>query len=267
MTLQVPGNWTIKNNAMTKVVSIFNYKGGVGKTTSTLNIGAGLALQGYRTLLVDLDPQANLSMSLGVDDPEVSIFHALRDQVTPPVVPVRDKLDLIPSSMDLIRVDVTLEKRNPVIRDREELGRILQPLHKRYDVILLDCPPALGNMTLSALIMSDLMLVPIEAEYLALKGYKILADTIQEYMGLPIRVFLTKYDNRKTLNRTIMETIRAALGRDAFSTVIRSNVALAEAPVHQKSIYEYAPNSHGSEDYGNLVQELRKYLWGKQSAH
>lgn len=245
---------------MAKIIAISNHKGGVGKTTSTLNIGAGLALKGIRTLLVDLDPQANLSISLGVEDPERSIYHAIRDQEPPVVVPIRKNLDLAPSSLDLIRAEITLRNRQPVVTDPETIQKILQPIQDQYQAIILDCPPSLGNLTISGLIAADLIMVPIEAEYLALKGYRILSDTIKE-IGLTVdRVFITKYDNRKTLNRTVLETIRAALGKDAFKTVIRSNVTLAEAPIHQKTIYEYSPNSHGAKDYGDLVQEIIKLI-------
>ncbi len=240
---------------MTKVITLANFKGGVGKTTSAINIGAGLSNKGKRVLLIDLDPQFNLTQSLGVQEPEQTIYHALIGKEPLQPIKINKKLDLIASSLDLIKAEIELSgefKREFI------LSKLLEPIKSSYDFIIIDCPPALGLLTLNSFVASDSIIIPIEAEYLALKGYSILREAIGK-VGLEIdRVFITKYDNRKVLNRNVSESIKESLGDKVFKTVIRDNIALAEAPAQGVDIFSYDNKSHGAEDYKNLCNEIIK---------
>lgn len=249
---------------MTKTISIANFKGGVGKTTSTINIGAALQRAGKRVLLVDLDPQFNLTQSLGITDAPFPVYGALRGEYA--LQPIRiltgqseddGCLDLIPSSLELIKAEIELSAE---FKREEILNRLLTPLTPQYDFILLDCPPSLGLLTINAFVSSEDIFVPIEAEFLALKGYAVLNEAIGR-IGLSVdRVFITKFDGRKILNRNVSDTIAHSLGEVAFKTIIRENVALAEAPTQGMDIFRYAPRSIGAEDYRHLAAEILQYV-------
>ena len=240
---------------MTKVITLANFKGVVGKTTSAINIGAGLSNKGKRTLLVDLDPQFNLTQSLGIEDPERTIYEALTGKEDLQAKEVTKNLDVIASSLDLIKAEIELSgefKREFI------LSKLLEPIKANYDFIIIDCPPALGLLTLNSFVASDLIFIPIEAEYLALKGYSILREAIAK-VGLEIdKVFITKFDSRKILNRNVAESIKEGLGGKVFKTVIRDNIALAEAPAQGVDIFRYDKRSSGAEDYLNLCKEIIK---------
>jgi len=240
---------------MTKVITLANFKGGVGKTTSAINIGAGLSSKGKKTLLVDLDPQFNLTQSLGIVELERTVYEALTGKRELLPVEVDNKLHVIPSSLDLIKAEIELSgefKREFI------LSKLIEPIKANYDFIIIDCPPALGLLTLNSFVASDLIFIPIEAEYLALKGYSILREAIVK-VGLQIdRVFITKFDGRKVLNRNVADSIRETLDGKVFKTVIRDNIALAEAPAKGVDIFRYDKNSSGAQDYLNLVKEILK---------
>jgi chromosome partitioning protein len=238
---------------MGKTISIANFKGGVGKTTSTINIGAALQQAGKKVLLIDLDPQFNLTQSLGVSDVERPVYGSLRGEY--PLSPIRimEGLDLIPSSLELIKAEIELAAE---FKREDILNRLLANVTPQYDYILLDCPPSLGLLTINAFVASDDIYVPVEAEFLALKGYAVLSEAIGR-IGLTIdKVFVTKYDGRKILNRNVLDTIQGSLGDAAFKTTIRENVALAEAPTQGLDIFRYAPRSIGADDYRALTQEI-----------
>ena len=238
---------------MGKIISIANFKGGVGKTTSTVNIGAGLSMEGKRILLIDLDPQFNLTQSLGLIDADKPIYGALRGEYALEPVAITEGLFIIPSSLDLIKAEIELSGE---FKREEILSRLIAPLTAQYDYILIDCPPSLGLLTINAFIASDEIYVPIEAEFLALKGYAILSEAIGR-IGLSIdHVFITKFDGRKVLNRNVLDTIRHSLSDIAFKTVIRENIALAEAPTQGLDIFRYAPKSVGADDYRQLIKEI-----------
>ena len=238
---------------MGKIISIANFKGGVGKTTSTVNIGAGLSMEGKRILLIDLDPQFNLTQSLGLLDADKPIYGALRGEYALEPVAITEGLFIIPSSLDLIKAEIELSGE---FKREEILSRLIAPLTAQYDYILIDCPPSLGLLTINAFIASDEIYVPIEAEFLALKGYAILSEAIGR-IGLSIdHVFITKFDGRKVLNRNVLDTIRHSLSDIAFKTVIRENIALAEAPTQGLDIFRYAPKSVGADDYRQLIKEI-----------
>ena len=240
---------------MTKVITLANFKGGVGKTTSAINIGAGLSRKRKRVLLIDLDPQFNLTQSLGVQEPGQTIYKALTGEQGLQPINISKGLDLIASSLDLIKAEIELSSE---FKREFLLSKLLEPIKGDYDFIIIDCPPALGLLTLNGFVASDLIFIPIEAEYLALKGYSILKEAIAK-IGLQIdKVFITKYDKRKVLNRNVTESIKEGLGDNVFNTVIRDNIALAEAPAQGVDIFTYDSKSYGAEDYKKLCNEIIK---------
>ena len=241
---------------MSKVITLANFKGGVGKTTSTLNIGAGLSMLSKKVLLIDLDPQFNLTQSLGVDEEDnTTIYEALTSQKHIKPVVITENLHLIPSSLDLIKAELELSSQ---FKREFILTKVIEPYKAKYDYIIIDCPPALGLLTINSFIASDYIFIPIEAEFLALKGYTILNEAIGK-VGLQIdKVFITKYDKRKILNKNVSESIRTNLQDKVFKTVIRDNIALAEAPSQGLDIFRYNNKSKGAEDYLALSKEVLK---------
>ncbi len=244
---------------MTKIISISNHKGGVGKTTSSLNIGAGLAIENKKVLLIDLDPQANLSQSLGVENAEKTIYGSLREQYDLSPVKINDNLDLIPSTLDLSGAEVELSAE----AGREYiLKELIEKVKSKYDYVIIDTPPSLGLLTINAFTASTQIYIPLQAQYLALQGLSKLLEVIEKIQKrlnkkLEIGgVFITQYDKRKILNRNVVETVENYFQDQLFSTKIRDNVALAEAPTEGKSIFEYNSKSNGAEDYAKLIMEM-----------
>lgn len=247
------------------VACFSNHKGGVGKTCSACNLGACLANRGNKVLLVDLDPQANLSLSLGVKDADRSIYHVMTGEVTVMdiMIGLGENLDLIPSSLDLAGIEVELSSepgREMVLKE------LLEPLTSKYDFIFIDCPPTLGLLTTNALTASTDVYIPLQAEYLALQGMTKLTAIVEKVKkrlnkGLRIGgVFLTQFDSRKVLNRDIADAIEECYKDASFKTKIRDNVALAEAPGSGKDIFRYGPKTKGAEDYNDLCDEfLERY--------
>jgi len=243
------------------VIAITNHKGGVGKTTSAINIGAGLSKLGKRVLLVDLDPQANLSQSLGIREPSATIYGAIRGEYPLQPIAINKRLDIIPSTLDLSGAEIELSGET----GREYILReLLEPVKSSYDYVIIDSPPSLGLLTVNALTSADEVLIPLQAQYLALQGLtKLLeiVDKIQKRLnsGLQIGgVFITQYDSRKILNRDVEQTIRGHFGERVFKTKIRDNVALAEAPTRGEDIFRYSPKSYGAIDYLALCKEIVK---------
>ena len=244
---------------MSKVIAISNHKGGVGKTTSTINIGAGLNTLGKRILLLDLDPQANLSQSLGITSQERTIYGALRGLHGLEPISILPGLDVIPSTLDLSGAEIELSGeagREFILKD------LLEPVRGKYDYVLIDSPPSLGLLTINAFTASDLVFIPLQAQYLALQGLAKLVEVIDKIKrrlnpGLSIGgVFVTQYDSRKVLNRDVVEAIRAHFPKELFSTYIRDNIALAEAPAQGMDIFRYSQKSNGAEDYLALSREI-----------
>ncbi|MFO7864755.1 MAG: ParA family protein [Salinivirgaceae bacterium] len=245
---------------MTKVYAVCNHKGGVGKTTSVLNLGVGFSRRRKKTLLIDLDPQSNLSQSMGVDEHfDNNIYGALKGEYQPEPIVVNKNLHVIPAILDLSGAELELA----AVPARELLLReIIEKTSDSYDYIMIDCPPSLGLLTLNALAAAKSVIIPVQSEYLAVHGLKKIMETIEivrkrlnselELEGL----FLTQYDKRKVLNRDIRETVAEAFGAKVFKSVIRDNIALAEAPVSQKDIYSYKKNSTGALDYASLTKEI-----------
>lgn len=244
---------------MSKIISISNHKGGVGKTTSTINIGAGLCSLGKKVLLIDLDPQANLSQSLGLIDQERNIYGALRGEYKLQPIEIVKGLDVIPSTLDLSGAEIEMSGE----AGREYiLKELIEPIRAFYDYILIDSPPSLGLLTLNSFVASDEVFIPLQAQFLALQGLtKLLEviDKIQKRLNKELRVggvFITQYDSRKVLNRDVLNTIEAHFKEKVFNTKIRDNIALAEAPAQGVDIFRYNPKSYGAEDYLNLSKEI-----------
>lgn len=246
-----------------KTIAFTNQKGGVGKTTSTINVGAGLSRDGFEVLLVDLDPQANLTYSLRLSSNrlENSIYNVLKGEVeADDAIISHNGFDIMPSSIDLSGAE--MEFANEPAREMM-LKNKLSTLSKDYDYILIDCPPNLGLLTLNAFTAVKEIFIVLQSEYLALHGLSKLMDVIQvvkERLNPDIEIsgiICTLFDGRKNLNNEVVDHIKDYFGDKVFDTIIRDNVALAEAPSHHKTIFEYAPESHGAKDYKALAQEIR----------
>lgn len=244
---------------MGKIISLLNHKGGVGKTTSAINIGAGLVELEKRVLLIDLDPQANLTLSLGIPRQKYTIYEALRGESELVPYTVREGFDVITSSLDLSGAEMELINeagREYILRD------LIAGVQDQYDYIIIDCPPSLGLLTLNALTSSRFVIIPLQTEFLALQGLTKIKQVIDKVMfrlnkQLEIcGVVATMYDSRRVLNRDVVDTIHKYFGEKVFKTYIRDNVALAEAPAQRKDIFTYNRRSNGAEDYLDLCKEL-----------
>lgn len=246
---------------MGKVIAISNHKGGVGKTTSAINIGAGLSLSEKKVLLLDLDPQTNMTQSMGVEDIDNDIYSALKDQTALRWVVVSKNLFMIPASSNLGAAELELSSE----AGREFiLKEILDPVKTEFDYIIIDCPPSLGLLTINAFTAADEIYIPMQAQYLSLQGIgKLLGlvDKITKRLNPDLKIsgiFVTQYDKRKVLSRYVMETLESHFGSKVFKTRIRNNVSLAEAPNSGQHIFDYQPSSNGAYDYKLLVREILK---------
>lgn len=244
-----------------RIIAVTNQKGGVGKTTSVVNIGAGLRRLDYRVLIVDLDPQAHLGYSLGitVDDLERSVYEVLKGEATVSDALVdRDGVHILPATIDLASAEMELSSEV----GREALLKNALADVSGYDYVLIDCPPNLGLLTLNALTAAREVFVPMQAEFLSIKGLNKLMDMLDMVKGrvspnLKLTgILLTLYDGRLRLHNEVVENLRRHFGRKLFDTFIRRNISLAEAASFGQTIYEYAPRSHGAEDYAALCNEI-----------
>jgi chromosome partitioning protein len=247
-----------------RVISIANQKGGVGKTTTAINLGASLAANDLRVLIIDADPQGNSTTGLGVQKQPggLTLYDALlrnHDLAAVATQTSFEGLDIVPADKNLVGANIELvdmERREFRLRDK------LAALRQAYDFILIDCPPALDLLTLNALTAADSVLVPIQCEFFALEGVSELMDTIDRvreslHPGLHIEgILLTMYDDRTNLARQVAQDLREFFGHEVFQTVIPRSIRLAEAPSYGKAILSYDVRSRGAESYIKLAKEI-----------
>src|SRR5438270_2194130 len=270
----LPGSSGSPNNLMGRVIAVANQKGGVGKTTTAINLAASFAAAEVNTLLVDCDPQANASSGLGlVKDPDrISTYYLLMGAASAEEALQQSPLDqlwVIPSHKDVIGANIELisaERREFRLRDA------LAPVRDRFEFIVLDCPPALDLLTLNALVAADAVLIPMQAEYFALEGISELLDTVERIRAnfnpnLAIEgVVLTMYDDRTSLAKQVTTELKNFFGNKLCETAVPRNIRLAEAPSHGKPALMYDVRSKGAESYIKLAKEImEKAINGQKS--
>lgn len=259
-----------EGDLMGKIISLVNQKGGVGKTTTSINLAASLGFLGKKVLLIDLDPQGNTTTGIGIrkSDIDRSIYDVLIDEANINQVIVHTKtknLDAIPATINLAGVDIELlgkSKIEPGFTKAGQLKKHLDPIKDYYDFIIIDCPPSLGVITTNALTASDSVIIPVQCEFFALEGIMQLLNTImlaQQNLNprLDIEgVILTMLDPRTNLGLEVVEDIRRYFKERVYNTIIPRLIRLSEAPSHGKPIILYDPRSRGSEAYINLAKEV-----------
>lgn len=246
---------------MAKIIALVNQKGGTGKTTSTINIAAGLFNKGYKVLTIDLDAQGSLTASLGIEtynNPN-TIYEALNGQIKAKDCIIKKTFDIIPADIRLSGAEIELSStpgRETILKE------VLDPIVNIYDYILIDCPPSLTLLTLNGLVAAKEIYITLQPEYLALLGMSQLIktiETVKKRLNPDLEVtgiIITMYDSRKILNKEVIESVETYFKGKLFNTRIRNNVALAEAPAQGLDIFSYKANSNGAEDYSNLVDEI-----------
>ena len=251
---------------MAKIISVVNQKGGVGKTTTTVNLSACLAKEGKKVLMIDMDPQGNASSGLGIDTEELetTVYQVLIGEKSMEESIVQTEfgeLYVSPSDIQLAGAEielVSMEKREYMLKNA------LSQLKNQYDYILIDCPPSLNLMTINALVASDSVLIPVQCEYYALEGLSRLMQTVKSIKkqlneGLEIEgILLTMYDSRTNLSMMVAEEVKKFFPKKVYSTVIPRNVRLSEAPSYGQPIIEYDQYSRGAESYMELAKEVLK---------
>lgn len=249
---------------MGKVIAIANQKGGVGKTTTTINLGAGLTKMGKEVLLLDIDPQGNTTSGVGIQ--KQSIKRCVYDVLVSGfpldaiILPTEVKgLSLAPASIQLAGAEIELV---PSMSREEKLRQRMQDIREEYDFVLIDCPPSLGLLTVNALTAANSVLVPIQCEYYALEGLSQLVNTVklvQRHLNKELKLegaLLTMYDPRTNLAAQVVSEVKAYFGKQVYNTIIPRNVRLSEAPSHGKTILDYDPRSKGAEVYMKLAEEV-----------
>lgn len=247
---------------MARIISISNHKGGVGKTTTTACLGAGLASKGYKVLMVDLDAQANLTASFYTPDVQEqltrTIYDAMVEKANLPIFQLNENLHICPSSLNLSQLEFQLVQAY----SRESiLKKLLAPLVDHFDFILLDCPPALGLMTINAFVASTEVFIPLVAETLPVKGLKVMDDflsMVKEDLNPSLDItgiIITRWEGRN-LNKILEDSLVEHYGDKVFKTKIRTNIAISETTYVSQDIFEYDNNSNGAKDYSELIKEV-----------
>jgi len=260
-----------KGPALAKVIAFANQKGGVAKTTTTLNLGVALSERGFRVLLIDLDPQGNLTMSQGLnpDSIERSLFDVLVHRIPMDEVIVHREVDLAVSSIDLAGAELALSSQ--IGRERA-LEKALKPIKERYDYVLIDTPPSLGLLTINAFVAANAVIVPVQCEYLSLRGLVQLENTlsmIRENLNPEVEIagiLPTMYDGRTLHSREAIEILEENFGDLVFRTRIRKTIRYAEAPVKGLSILRYDPTGSAAEAYRELAKEVLNGAKARQHA-
>lgn len=246
------------------IIVIANQKGGVGKTTTAINLSAACALQGKKVLLIDLDPQANTSLSFidpgSINGGALELFTELNEPVENFLYPTKIKtLEIVPARINLAKLEPKL------VGDFDAIFRLrdrIEKIKSNYDLIFLDTPPTLGLITVNALVAATHVLIPIQSSYFALEGTDDLLETIEKVRSRPnpdlqiLGVLVTLFDKRTTLSKDVEAHIRKVFGKKAFKTMITRSVRLEESPAHRETIFTYAPNSSGASEYQQLSKEV-----------
>jgi len=240
-----------------RIIAIINHKGGVGKTTTTHNLGKALSLLGKKVLLIDIDPQANLSVACGVENPEKSIANSLLDNDALSVINVDENLNLVPATLELSEVEFKIQTN---VTGTHKLKKALSKV-KDFDFVLIDCPPSLGILTTNALMACSEVIIVMQPQYfsvLGLKTIKTLITTLQEDLGINIKItgILATQTNNTIISKNFVQDLAEASGEKVFETTIRQTVTFQEASALQKDVFAYAAESKASEDYLNLAKEL-----------
>lgn len=249
---------------MARIISVANQKGGVGKTTTTVNLGACLAFEEKKVLLVDIDAQGNATSGVGVRKPDVKkdIYDVLvnEEPIAEAILPSsREGLDIVPATIQLAGAEIELTS---MMARESRLKSALEEIRDRYDYILIDCPPSLGHLTINAFTASDSILIPVQCEYYALEGLSQLLNTVrlvQKHFNPELKiegVLLTMYDARTNLGAEVVEEVRRYFQEKVYDTIIPRNVRLSEAPSHGLSIIDYDPESKGAKMYLALAEEV-----------
>lgn len=250
---------------MAMIITITNQKGGIGKSTTAHNVGAGLAMKGKKTLLVDLDPQGNLSMSCGISEPAKTVYSMLTGKASAKEIikPVKKNLDIIPASLNLSTADLELTD----VGKEYKLAEALESVRGDYDYIVIDTPPALGILSVNALTVAHRVIIPAQADVFSLEAIRQLYSTIeaiQRYTNKELKIagiLLTRYNNRNILTQNLTEVLHETakqLKTKVFKSTIRETVAMREAQAKKKDIFAYAKTSGVAQDYMGLVAEIMK---------
>lgn len=255
---------------MARVISLVNQKGGVGKTTTSINLSASLGKLGKRTLLIDLDPQGNTSTGLGINKGDItaSVYNCLNGSVPAKKTIIKTRftnLFIMPATINLAGIDIELIEmthENNDFKMNEQLKSVLEPIKDNFDYIIIDCPPSLGLLTTNALVASDSVIIPVQCEFFALEGITQLLNTIimtQTRLNPRLRiegVLLTLLDSRTNLGLEVVEEVRRFFNEKVFDTIIPRLIRLVEAPSHGEPINEYDPESRAAKAYNNLAEEV-----------
>lgn len=258
---------------MSKVISVFNQKGGIGKSTTTVNLGSALAVEGKKVLLLDMDPQANTTVSVGINDEELelTVYDLLKEKRISKDLILKvvqstsyNNLDVLPSDITLSDAEISLS--NSMSRETI-LSRVLEKIKDDYDYIIIDCPPSLGLLSINSLVASDGVLIPVATSFFSIKGIKHLFNTItlvQENLKPELQVIgvlITMFDKRKNIAKDIKDSLVETFGNKVFNTLIRINSQIEYAQDNRMPVIHYNKSCNGYTDYINLANEVLNYEW------